>query len=105
MNTMTTMKMSYHARVERLDRLVACMTHIGYNEFAYEIPDPRSPDHIYTITDTGIILVRGADDGTVVTGYMATIKKLTAIFNGNVPTGLKKIVVRNEKKYAFLLRM
>ena len=46
MNTMTTMKMSYHARVERLDRLVACMTHIGYNEFAYEIPDPRSPSHL-----------------------------------------------------------
>ena len=102
---MTTMKMSYHARVERLDRLVACMTHIGYNEFAYEIPDPRSPQHYYTITDTGIILVRGTDDGTVVTGYMATINKLTALFNGNVPSSLKKVVVRNEKKYAFLLKM
>lgn len=102
---MTTMKMSYHARVERIDRLVACMTHLGYNEFAYEIPDPRSPDHVYTITDTGIILVRGVDDGTVVTGYMATIAKITALFHGNVPTQLKKTVVRNEKKYAFLLRM
>ena len=102
---MTTMKMSYHARVERIDRLVACMTTLGYNEFAYRIPDPRNAEHIYLITDTGIILVVGADDGSVVTGYMATIDKITALFHGKVPVALRNKVVHNEKKYKFLLKM
>lgn len=102
---MTTMRMTYHARVERLDRLVACMTHIGYNEFAYDLTDERNPEHFYTITDTGLILVRAADDGSLITGYMGTINQITAIFKGNVPVSLRKTVIHNNKKYAFLLKM
>ena len=102
---MTTMKMTYHARVERIDRLAACMTTLGYNEFAYRIPDPRNPGHVYIITDTGIILVVGADDGAVITGFMATIDKITALFHGKVPVTLRNKVVHNERKYKFLLKM
>ena len=102
---MIKMRMSYHASVERIDRLTSLVQRLGFNEIAYETVDSQNPEHIISITDTGIILIRGRQDGTLVTGYMGTIDKVTAICHGNVPIVLKRTVVRNCKKYAFLLNI
>lgn len=102
---MLTMKMTYHARVERIDRIVACIQHLGVNEIVLEVRDNLKPDHIYSITDTGIILVRSYYDGTLITAYMATLPKIIALCQGNVPPALKKRVINNNKRYKFLLEM
>jgi hypothetical protein len=104
-NTMTTFKMTYHASVERIDRLTACIQYLGFNEFVCEMPDPMNPGTAYCVTDTGIIIIKAIATNTIITGYMATPKRIAAIFKGNTPPALYKRVVKNNKKYAFLLTM
>ena len=101
----TVMRMTKHAYVDRFDRLAACVELLGYNEIIYERPDSRNSNVINCITDTGIVFVRAADDGKIITGYMATVKQLVAIYQGHVPQKLFNAAVKNNKKFAFLLEM
>ena len=102
---MMMMKMTYHAKVERIDRICACIQHLGVNEIVVEVRGKADPDHLYCITDTGIVLVRSYYDGALITAYMGTISKVMALCSGNVPPALKKRVVYNEKKFKFLLKI
>ena len=100
---MVKMKMTYHASIERADRLTNLIMTLGFNEIVYETIDKKHPDCKICITDTGIILIRNGQDGRLITGYMATVDKALAICKGNIPVSLKKTVVYNCKKYAYLL--
>ena len=33
-------RMTYHAKVERIDRIAALLTEVGYNEFVLEVKQP-----------------------------------------------------------------
>ena len=95
-------KLTRHAQVDRMERLVECITHLGVNEIVYERVDTYKPTVKMAITDTGIILVRAVCDDSVITGYMATVKQAVALFQGRMPDALFRRVVHNNKKYSFL---
>ena len=47
-------EMTYHAQVERLDRLVACIEHIGVGEVVREVERFGAVERL---TDTGLVLI------------------------------------------------
>lgn len=99
---MIAVKLTRHAQVDRMERLVECITHLGVNEIVYERVDTYKPTVKMAITDTGIILIRAVCDDSVITGYMATVKQAVALFQGRMPDALFRRVVNNNKKYSFL---
>lgn len=99
-------KMSHHAKTDRLERLTACLENIGCGEVILETTHQNAR---YRLTSTGLILVYNLTEEVLITGYMATISKCTAMYHSSgyqkVPQAIKKTVVRNQKLYGFLLDM
>lgn len=96
-------KMTYHAQVERLDRLVACIEHIGVGEIVREVERDGAVERL---TDTGLLLIVNPTTNVLITGYAVTPKQLSGIYNGQrIPQYLYKKVQTNAKKYAFLYKM
>ena len=106
METAIKTKMTFHARVERLDRLVACIEHLGIGEIALEAVHNGVR---FRLTTTGLCLIYAINEETLITGYMCPTNKCIAMYNAcgykRVPVGIFKTVTRNNKKYAFLLNM
>lgn len=99
---------SYHASEERIERLTACLTTLGYNDFVLQVEDKqRGNNTTQFLTDTGIIIVRNSDNGNIVTGYMATIAQAIKMYRvagfEKMPDGMYNKIVRNNKKYKELL--
>lgn len=105
MSTVMKVKMSRHAIEDRLDRLVACVEHLGVGDVVLVTEHYGA---IQKLTSTGLCLVCGADD-TLITGYMATIQQCSAMYltkgYERVPERVYRTVVRNQKEYKFLLKM
>ena len=97
-------KMSRHAINDRLDRLTNLVITLGAGEVAFSRPDYNHPGTIKEITTTGIILCRKAEDGTLITGFMATIDQAYEVYGGKPPQTIFNVVKYNNKKYAFLLK-
>jgi hypothetical protein len=96
-------KMSKHATQDRIDRLLFIYDNVGIGE---PYIDSVEDDVLYTITTTGILLIRSAKDGTLITAYIADIDKITAIWRNKhgerpMPDNLYKRVLAN----AFFDRM
>jgi hypothetical protein len=104
-NKMPTYKMTYHAKVERIDRIAALLTEVGYNEFVLEV---RESNHLYRLTDTGIIFIFDETGTTLITGYMGQRLKVSALYKlagyTETPQRIWKTVTRNEKQYSFLYK-
>lgn len=100
---MPTFKMTYHAKVERIDRITALLTEVGYNEFILEV---KQLGRMLRLTDTGIIFIFDEAGETLITGYLGQRLKVSALYKqaGYIETPQKvwKTVVRNEKRYSFL---
>lgn len=99
-------KMTFHARVERLDRLVACVEHLGIGEVVLEAVHN---DVRFRLTSTGLCLLYATEEETLITGYMCPVSRCIAMYNScgyeRVPDGIFKTVTRNNKKYSFLQNM
>lgn len=99
------LNMTYHAKVERFDRLAILVEKIGVGEIVLEKPDDRYPNTIRCITTTGLVLVKSTSTGKLITGYMATIDQLHAIFAGtHIPNSIFFRVKMNNKKFQHLLK-
>lgn len=79
---------------------------IGYDSVIAEIVDEMNPTRIQHITDTGILFITAErPDGKIilVTGFLITIEKLTAIYKGKrIPQSLYNTVIKNRRKYSYL---
>lgn len=106
MDTAIKTRMTFHAQVERLDRLAACIERLGVGEVALEAVHNGVR---FRLTSTGLCLVYAVNEETLITGYMCTVNRCIAMYNAcgykRVPAGVFKTVTRNSKKYAFLLDM
>jgi hypothetical protein len=95
--------MTYHARVERIDRIVTLLTEIGYNEFILEV---KQFGRMLRLTDTGIIFIFDESGETLITGYLGQRLKVSALYKQagytETPKRVWKTVTRNEKLYSFL---
>lgn len=102
---MMKIEMTYHASVERLDRLAACVQYLGMNEIVKEQLDTKhNRNAVRKLTDTGIILVV-AEDGKLITGYMATVAQVASFYDSKTPSYMMNRVKKNVQKYKFLLKM
>ena len=100
---MPTFKMTYHAKVERIDRIATLLTEIGYNEFILEV---KQPGRMWRLTDTGIIFIFDETGETLITGYLGQRLKVSSLYKQagytETPQRVWKTVTRNERQYAFL---
>lgn len=101
---------SYHASNQRDNRLSACLTTLGINEYVLQVEDiERGNNTTKFLTDTGIIIVRNSDNGNIVTGYMATVSQVKKLYQmagfEKMPNGIYKKVKKNNEKHKNLLKI
>lgn len=100
------LSMTYHAREERFDRLSALVEYLGVGEIVLEVPDRVHIGSIRCITDTGIMFIKSADNGVVITAFMASVPQVSSMYHqlgfNKMPRYLYQRIVQNNKKYAFL---
>ena len=95
--------MTYHAQVERVDRISACLATLGMNEFILEVKRGRT---IERLTDTGILFVFGRDDDKLITGYIANPMRVAAMYKScgykEAPRKVWLLAARNSQRYKYL---
>lgn len=94
----TRIKMSRHVQEERLDRLTYIAMEVGFGEVVLE---QRYPDKRECVTDTGVILVKALNDEFLITAFVATIDKVSAIYLSNgyerIPTAIYNKIAKNTR--------
>jgi hypothetical protein len=88
--------MSTHVREERLDRMTYIAMNVGFGEV---IMEHRMETKRECITDTGVILVKGLEDDFLITAFVGTIDKVSAIYHANgyerIPSPVYNKVIKN----------
>ena len=88
--------MSAHVKEERLDRMTYIAMNVGFGEV---IMEHRMETKRECITDTGVILVKGLEDDFLITAFVGTIDKVSAIYHANgyerIPSSVYNKVVKN----------
>ena len=98
--------MTFHARVERDNRLEFIIDTVGIGEV---ICETNRPDDSYgkpvkmRLTDTGVIIVT-SQENKIITAYIATISEAIGVYREattrhELPSGLYKKIRQNEKLY------
>jgi hypothetical protein len=89
-----------HLAEDRMDRVVFIATTIGFGEILESFyVDDEHGKHYECVTSTGVIIVKGIDEKTVVTMYIARHNQIKRLYKDReIPRGLKAVVKRNEKK-------
>ena len=103
---MKKMKFSEHILNERMERVVAIAMAVGMGEVVLSIPD-KHPNRTASLTSTGVMLIT-ADNGVVVTMYLATyeqIDKMYHVAEKEIPKAIKKVVENNRKKHKEIFKM
>lgn len=89
------MEMTYHCGVERAYRVQKIVEQIGMGQ----IIKKRFVRNCYScVTDTGVVIVKTADEMKIVTIYVATVRDLYFIFDSvkKVPSYLVRKVNHNQ---------
>lgn len=97
-------KMTYHARVQRAERIRKIIEEIGIGQIIkekYIRHDINQAGKYICITDTGITIVKDETKSTIITMYVTTQAELVAVYGGvkKVPIYLKKKVDHNQSCY------
>lgn len=104
------MAMTYHARIERADRLTYIAMNVGFGEVILETPHPKYADRIQCLTNTGVFIVK-TKQGDVITAFIPTVERVSAMYRAmgynRVPTyvmnkakkNVKHIVIQNTVRY------
>ena len=103
---MMKLKLSEHIINDRQNRAVAIVMAIGMGEVVLSIPD-KHPNRTASLTSTGVMLIT-ADNGVVVTMYLATyeqIDKMYHVAEKEIPKAIKKVVENNAKKHKEIFKM
>lgn len=97
--------MTYHARTDRLDRLVLCVEKFGIGEFVAQQHDEKRRS-VRKLTSTGLVLVIN-EHNKLVTGYMATVAQAKAIYqseyNASAPRWLITVACKNYQRFQELI--
>lgn len=95
---MTNATFTYHCQYERANRVQHIVKEIGIGQV---IKKSYTAGRYLCITDTGITIIKTADELKVITMYVTTYRELVATFGGEkkIPAYLKKKVNHNQSKY------
>lgn len=95
-------KLTYHASVERLERLLYINLNIGIGEEVCRSRGRHGNTEI--LTSTGVVLVLGEND-IVITGFIAHMNKAIGLWrhsergNTPLPRDIYKTILKNETAY------
>lgn len=97
-----TATMTRHAKDERFERLSRLVDAIGVgNEYERFIDEEE--DVIRCIMDNGMLIILGATNKKMITGYMMEVNQVVSIYKRNgrnhVPEKIYKVVCENKRKY------
>lgn len=90
---------TYHISEERINRAVFIMETVGLGEVIKEEKciDEQGRTSWQCFTNTGVILVLSEDKKMLITLYIATQPKVSAMFKGNCPSWVMKLVRKNRE--------
>ena len=88
---------SYHISEERLDRACYIMQTVGLGEIIKEqkCVDERNRVSWQCLTDTGVIIILNEQKTVAITLYIATQPKVSAMYAGNTPSWVLRVVKKN----------
>ena len=88
---------TYHISEDRLDRACYIMQTIGIGEIVKEERCIQEDGRIswQCLTNTGVILVLSEDRNVAITLYIASQAKVSAMYKGNTPSWMFKVVKKN----------
>lgn len=89
---------TYHISEDRLDRACFIMQTVGIGEIVKEERCIQEDGRIswQCLTDTGVILVLSEDRKVAITLYIASQAKVSAMYKGNTPSWMFKVVKKNK---------
>ena len=92
--------MTYHARVEREERINYIIDTVGIGEPVVKVQRPKDKRYM-TLTNTGVIIITGSDN-VIITMYIGTIDEALMTYRNatkmhNMPDGLYKKVKAVQK--------
>lgn len=106
---LTNYTLSYHARVERANRITAILTYVGLGQPIFSGIDALHKNHVFHITNTGVIVVVDEKTKTIITMYLLTLEKLYALFRrqgyDHVGYNLDEVVKKNQIRYKWILKI
>ena len=88
-----------HLRYERIDRVVYILRNVGIGEVIKEEKSisPNGKVSYQCLTDTGVLLVVDETKTVCITMYVATQPKISALYKGNTPGWVIRMVKKNKK--------
>lgn len=108
MNKLFNTELTYHAGVQRANRLQQIINNVGLGQIVKEcytrdfnkIVNGQAGVYI-CITDTGVTIVKDELKQKIITMYITTFRELVKCYNGvnHIPNYLRKKVDRNQIKY------
>ena len=103
------MTFSYHAEVERAERMQKLSELIGFTKVVFEVVLPEHADKRYCITSSGIIIIKRRYEDHVITAYIGKPHKYEYLYmragKGQIPPKLYKKNMKNCKRHSELLYM
>lgn len=88
------MKMTRHAIVDRIDRLMYIAQTIGFGEIIAEDLHNGGRE---CLTDSGVILVKAVNEERLITAWIADLERASAIYRGAGKGNLPRAVVNKIK--------
>lgn len=93
---MTEMKLTYHAKYERADRIAQILVILGVGEKLIDFPED---DKVYRLMNNGVLFVMDSKTQVVITAYVPSIKKVAAFYRSigmdHIPPHVYSIVKKN----------
>lgn len=93
---MTEMKLTYHARYERADRIAQILAILGIGEKLIDFPEA---DKIYRLMNNGVLFIMDSRTQVVITAYVPSIKKVAAFYRSigiaHIPPHIYNVVKKN----------
>lgn len=93
---MTEMKLTYHAKYERADRIAQILVILGVGEKLIDFPEE---DKVYRLMNNGVLFVMDSKTQVVITAYVPSIKKVAAFYRSiemdHIPPHVYSIVKKN----------
>lgn len=103
-----TVKMTYHARVERVERIEAIAEMIGFSRPVLTYIDKKEQKK-YLLTSTGVILVFGISSEALITAFLATHEQARKLYwlagKSQISPKVEKKIIKNCKKYSYLFEL
>ena len=90
--------MSQHLVADRSDRAVYILTHLEWTKIIKEQRrvDEKGRVSDQCLTDSGVMLALDASKRTIITMYVATQPKVSAMYEGNTPSWVLKMIKKNK---------